>query len=77
MGWINYPLIFLISFFVCLVRPQVDIHERSEYVTAKNPSVATDDDNKLDKEIYTSMYELIKFFEREQEYVEDIRIIMD
>ncbi len=50
---------------------QVDIKEKSEYVTQ------TKDDSALTKEIYTSMYELTQFFEKEKQYVEDIQIILE
>ena len=37
----------------------------------------TKDDSALTKEIYTSMHELVTFFEKEKAYVEDIRLIQE
>lgn len=50
---------------------QVDIHKQSEYVTQDR------NDEALEKEIYTSMHELVNFFTKEREYIDDLRIIME
>ncbi len=49
----------------------MEIKEKSEYMTQER------DDSALTKEIYTSMYELTQFFEKEKQYVEDIKIILE
>ena len=59
---------FALSFFP----RQVDIKQKSDGYTTQ-----ARDDSALTKEIYTSMHELELFFEKEKQYVEDIRIIMD
>ena len=65
-------LILSLAFF-CLALAQVDIHQKSKdgYIRVPmNESVGT-------SEIYTSMYQLEKFFEEEKSYVEDIKLMID
>ena len=48
---------------------QVEIKQKSEYITQPH------DDTQLTKEIYTSMYELSMFYEKEKVYIEDLKAI--
>ena len=65
-------LAFILAFFQHTLG-QIDIREKSKDGFIRipiNESVGT-------SEIYTSMYQLEKFFNEEKEYVEDIKIIID
>jgi len=55
-----------------LILAQVDIREKKEGYT-----VEKSDPNAGDGEIYTSTYQLEKFFEEERGYVNDIRVIIE
>merc|ERR1719210_1965989 len=60
-------------FYLALTKAQVDIHEKSKdgYIRVPiNETAGT-------SEIYTSMYQLEKFFEDEKSYVEDIKLMID
>lgn len=50
------------------VMAQVDIHKNTGYQSMPQSNES------LVKEIYTSMYELENFFEKEKQYVEDIQV---
>ncbi len=63
-------LVFFLE-FLSLSSGQIKIQKKSEFITQKH------DDSQLTKEIYTSMHELSLFFEKEKEYVEDLRTIVD
>ena len=59
--------------FLALSKAQVDIHEKSKdgYIRVPiNETAGT-------SEIYTSMYQLEKFFEDEKAYVEDIKLMIE
>ena len=66
-------LILGLVFYLALSQAQVDIHEKSKdgYIRVPiNETAGT-------TEIYTSMYQLEKFFEDEKSYVEDIKLMID
>ena len=52
---------------------QIDIHEKSKDGYIRVPK----DETAGTGEIYTSMYQLEKFFEAEKSYVEDIKIMIE
>ena len=59
--------------FLALSKAQVDIHEKSKdgYIRVPiNETAGT-------SEIYTSMYQLEKFFEEEKAYVEDLKLMIE
>ena len=65
--------LLILSLAFNLALAQVDIHQKSKdgYIRVPmNESVGT-------SEIYTSMYQLEKFFEEEKTYVEDIKLMID
>lgn len=67
------PLLALVALLAAsgLTGAQVDIKKKkSQFVQQEHQP------EELDKEIYTSMYELTAFFEKEKEYVEDMEQIM-
>ncbi len=68
-------LVLAVGLVAVLVQPthtQVNIQaKKSEYITQAH------NDTELTKEIYTSMYELTQFFEKEKAYVDDIKAIID
>ena len=52
---------------------QVDIYEKSKDGYIRIPY----NDSEGPSEIYTSMYQLQKFFDEEKMYVEDLKVMMD
>ena len=65
-------LLLSISLLSVITLGQVEIKEKGKnngYIT-----MPEDGDNEADKDIYTSMHDLHKFFEREKVYIEDIQV---
>lgn len=74
--WANFQTLLAFGIIAGLVlssQGQVDIHEKSQdgYIRVKHDETAGT------KEIYTSMHQLMQFFEEEKAYIEDIKALID